>query len=70
LDNPENRKLSDFQATEFKLFLGLQEMAQRAFMAGFFEGFNPGVRRGPEMKKDLQEGTKEILDRFERKRKE
>ena len=45
MDNPENRKLSDFQATEFKLFLGLQEMAQRAFRDTIYgDGVNIAAR--------------------------
>jgi hypothetical protein len=29
-------------------------MTQKAFMAGFFEGFKSGVEIGPAMKKDLE----------------
>jgi hypothetical protein len=62
-EHPGSGTVSDLQATEFRLFLGLNEMTQKAFMAGFFEAFKVGVKTGPEMKKNLEEGTKEMLNR-------
>jgi hypothetical protein len=38
-------------------------MVQKAFIAGFFEGFKSGHGIGPELKKDLDARIKEMLRR-------
>jgi hypothetical protein len=62
-DHPGTGKMTDFQATESRLLLALGEMVQKAFMAGFFEGFKSGHGIGPELKKDLDARIKEMLGR-------
>ncbi len=56
-------RFTDYNATEFAVIRRLREMSQKAFMAGFFEGFKRGVEMAPQMKRDLEERTRELLDR-------
>ncbi len=60
-DPPE--RFTDYKWTEFDLIRSLREMSQKAFMAGFFEGFKRGVEMAPRMEKNLENETKEMLDR-------
>ncbi len=47
-------RFTDYKWTELDLIQTLREMSQKAFMAGFFEGFKRGVEMAPQMKRDLE----------------